>query len=113
MLLVPEGLVPRLVSIIDAIASVEQTFAAFDRGDAVPYPVVRESIGHRGAVFGVKSGFDRSAGALGLKAGGYWPGNAAAGMTNHQSTVLLFDPDTGKPVALVGGNYLTGVRTGA
>jgi ornithine cyclodeaminase len=113
MLLVPEGLVPRLVSIADAIASVEQTFAAFDRGDAVPYPVVREVIGHRRAVFGVKSGFDRSAGVLGLKAGGYWPENAAAGMTNHQSTVLLFDPETGKALALVGGNYLTGVRTGA
>ncbi|HSQ82510.1 MAG TPA: ornithine cyclodeaminase family protein [Casimicrobiaceae bacterium] len=113
MLLLPEGVVPQLVSTEDAIASVEQTFVAFDRGEAAPYPVVRETLGHRGAVFGVKSGFDRSAGVLGLKAGGYWPENAAAGLTNHQSTVLLFDPDTGKPIALVGGNYLTGVRTGA
>jgi ornithine cyclodeaminase/alanine dehydrogenase-like protein (mu-crystallin family) len=113
MLLIPEGLVPQLVSPADAIQCVEHTFAAFDRGEARPYPVVRESLGHRNAVFGVKSGFDRSAGVLGLKAGGYWPGNAAAGLTNHQSTVLLYDPDTGKPAALVGGNYLTGVRTGA
>lgn len=113
MLLVPEGIVPQLISAEDAIASVEQTFIAFDRGDALPYPVVRESLGYRRAVFGVKSGFDRSAGVLGLKAGGYWPENAASGLTNHQSTVLLFDPETGKPLALVGGNYLTGVRTGA
>jgi ornithine cyclodeaminase len=113
MLLVSEGLVPQLVSAEDAIASVEAAFIAFDRGEARPYPVVREMLGHRRAVFGVKSGFDRSAGVLGLKAGGYWPENAAAGMTNHQSTVLLFDPETGKPMALVGGNYLTGVRTGA
>jgi ornithine cyclodeaminase len=50
---------------------------------------------------------------LGLKSGGYWPGNAAKGLTNHQSTVFLFDPDTGQLSALVGGNYLTAVRTAA
>jgi alanine dehydrogenase len=43
--------------------------------------------------------------ALGVKSGGYWPGNADKGLTNHQSTVFLFDPDTGQLSALVGGNY--------
>ena len=33
---------------------------------------------------------------MGLKSGGYWPGNAAKALTNHQSTVILFDADTGK-----------------
>ena len=50
---------------------------------------------------------------LGLKSGGYWPGNAEKGLTNHQSTVFLFDPDTGQLAALVGGNYLTALRTAA
>jgi len=50
---------------------------------------------------------------LGLKAGGYWPHNLARGMTNHQSSTLLFDPETGRAAALVSANYLTGVRTGA
>jgi ornithine cyclodeaminase len=35
------------------------------------------------------------------------------GLTNHQSTVFLFDPDTGRLAALVGGNYLTAIRTAA
>jgi alanine dehydrogenase len=113
MLLIPELLVPDLLSMEDAIASVERTFAAFDRGEARPYPVVRESLGRHRAVFGVKSGFDSSAGVLGLKAGGYWPENARSGLTNHQSTILLFDAQTGRPSALIGANYLTGVRTGA
>ena len=51
--------------------------------------------------------------ALGLKSGGYWPGNSKKGLTNHQSTVFLLDPDTGRLQALVGGNYLTAVRTAA
>ncbi len=41
------------------------------------------------------------------------PGNADKGMTNHQSTVFLFDPDTGRPTAMVGGNLLTALRTAA
>ena len=113
MLLIPERFVPDLITMEEAIASVERSFAAFDREQARAYPVVRESLGLRRAVFGVKSGFDASAGVLGLKAGGYWPENLAAGLTNHQSTILLFDPRTGKPSALIGANHLTGVRTGA
>lgn len=35
------------------------------------------------------------------------------GLINHQSTVFLFDPDTGKPSAMVGGNPLTALRTAA
>ena len=60
-----------------------------------------------------QSGFDRSGLVLGVKAGGYWPGNLDKGLTNHQSTVFLFDPDTGQLSALVGGNYLTALRTAA
>ncbi len=35
------------------------------------------------------------------------------GMINHQSTVFLFDPETGRPTAMVGGNLLTALRTAA
>lgn len=37
----------------------------------------------------------------------------ARGITNHQSTVYLFDPDSGRPTAMVGGNLLTALRTAA
>lgn len=117
MLVVPEAVAARLVSVEDAIEAVAAAFAAADRGMARSFPVVREAVGHADAVFGVKTGFDgEGAGAgpvLGLKAGGYWPGNGAQGIANHQSTTLLFDPETGQPAALVGANRLTGLRTGA
>ncbi|MEO1458106.1 MAG: hypothetical protein AAFV49_11195, partial [Pseudomonadota bacterium] len=96
-----------------AFDAVEGVFAAMARGDAYNFPVIREAIGHADALYGFKSGFDRAGLSLGLKSGGYWPGNAAKGLTNHQSTVFLFDPDTGRLAALVGGNYLTAVRTAA
>jgi len=63
-------------------------------------------------MFAVDAGSTQSVGQVvqkyklrdkGVKAGGYFPGNMAKGMTNHQSTVLLFDPDTG--VAIRGADW--------
>ena len=113
MIVVPEEACPGLLSLEDAVEAVEAVFAAMARGEARNFPVVREALGHAEALYGFKGGFDRAGPVLGLKAGGYWPGNAERGLTNHQSTVLLFDPDTGRPAALVGGNYLTAARTAA
>ena len=113
MLIVKEQVVKELISMEDAFASVEAVFSSMARGDAYNFPVIREDIGYADALYGFKSGFDRSGKALGLKSGGYWPGNMERGLTNHQSTVFLFNPDTGQPYAMVGGNYLTAIRTAA
>ncbi len=113
MLIISEDVCKEVIGRADAYSAVESVFAAMSSGDAYNFPVIREAIGHADALYGFKSGFDKAGMTLGVKSGGYWPGNMAKGLTNHQSTVLLFDPDTGKLVALVGGNYLTAVRTAA
>lgn len=113
MLIVSEETCQEVVGRGEAFTAVEQVFAAMAKGDAYNFPVVREAIGHAEALYGFKGGFDRAGLVLGLKSGGYWPGNMANGLTNHQSTVFLFDADTGQVSALVGGNYLTAVRTAA
>ena len=115
MLIVPEALCPQLISMEDAFEAVEAVFAAMARGEAYNFPVVREAIGHADALYGFKGGFDRAGLVLGVKAGGYWPHNLERhqGIINHQSTVFLFDPDTGRVSAMVGGNYLTAARTAA
>ncbi|WP_375257956.1 iminosuccinate reductase BhcD [Citreimonas sp.] len=111
--IVPESEIAGLMDAASAFEAVEATFAAMARGDAYNFPVIREAIGRADALYGFKSGFDKSALSLGLKSGGYWPGNADRGLTNHQSTVILFDADTGRVKALVGGNLLTALRTAA
>lgn len=102
-----------LVGHENAFDAVREVFASIARGDARNFAVVREELGHAGAVYGVKSGFDRAGRILGLKSGGYWPGNEREGRTNHQSTTLLFDADSGRPLAAVAANWLTAVRTAA
>ena len=112
--IVPESMIADLVTREAAFEAVEQVFAAMAAGDAYNFPVVREAIGHEDALYGFKGGFDRKGGVLGLKAGGYWPHNLERrGIINHQSTVFLFDPDTGRVKAMVGGNLLTALRTAA
>jgi alanine dehydrogenase len=113
IVIVPEAEIAGLVDANASFEAVEAIFAAMARRDAYNFPVIREAIGHAEALYGFKSGFDRAGLALGLKSGGYWPGNMERGLTNHQSTVVLFDADTGRPKALVGGNLLTALRTAA
>jgi alanine dehydrogenase len=112
MWVVPEAAVAGLITPEAAFAAVEATFAAMARGEANNFPVVREALGE-GRQYGFKSGLDRAGAVLGVKAGGYFPGNAAKGIINHQSTVFLFDPETGLPTAMVGGGLLTALRTAA
>lgn len=114
MYIVPESAIASILTRADAFDAVEKVFAAMSAGEAYNFPVIREAIGHEDALYGFKGGFDGKGMSLGLKAGGYWPHNLEKrGLINHQSTVFLFDPDTGKVAAMVGGNLLTALRTAA
>jgi len=113
VIIVPEREIAALVSEKDCFHAVEQVFASMAKKSAYNFPVIRESLGHADALYGFKSGFDRESLALGLKSGGFWPQNASKGLTNHQSTVFLFDADTGRCRAIIGGNLLTALRTAA
>ncbi len=102
--------VTRQQAVTEAVSAL---YVAMASGTAWHYPVVRGPLGAHDAIFGFKSGYDGATGALGLKAGGLWPGNMARGLANHQSTTLLFDPETGLPTALVRAAWLTALRTAA
>jgi alanine dehydrogenase len=113
MYYVSEDMVIDLVdqsSVTEAVAAV---YVAMASGSGWNFPVVRERLGYADAIFGFKSGFTADGPRLGVKAGGLWPGNRALGIANHQSTILLFDCETGSPSALVRGTHLTALRTAA
>lgn len=113
MYVVAEKEIAGLMTPEAAFEAIEAVFASMARRKAWNFPVVREAIGHEDALYGFKGGFDSSALVLGLKAGGYWPNNQKHNLINHQSTVFLFDPDTGRVAAAIGGNLLTALRTAA
>jgi len=52
-------------------------------------------------------------GGLGLKVVSVYPTNAARGLPTILALVALLDADTGRPLALLDGTFLTALRTGA
>lgn len=113
MFVVAEKDIGGLMTLDAAFDAIEAVFASMARRKAYNFPVVREALGHEDALYGFKGGFDAAGLTLGLKAGGYWPHNHTRGLINHQSTIFLFDPDSGRVSAAVGGNLLTALRTAA
>ena len=115
MRLINEAQARTCVTLEMAIKAVEETFCDLANGEARTLPVVREPLKNGKGTFGVKSGELDRHGIVGLKAGGYWPGNVADGknLTNHQSTALLFDMTTGVTIAALEANWLTEARTAA
>jgi alanine dehydrogenase len=106
--------VERALTLDTVIAAVEQGFREDPSGANRTYPVVREQVPEHEGIFGIKSGYTVTREVMGLKAGGFWQGNSKQfGLPNHQSVMVLFDPRTGAPTALVDANYITAIRTGA
>ena len=105
--------VEKLVSFEENLKLVEQAFADFNRGKSHVFPVIREEVKKHQGIFGVKSGYLETQDVLGFKAGGFWSGNKTKGLASHQSVMVLFDPLTGEPNALVAANYVTQIRTAA
>jgi len=101
-----------MLTLDDVIPAIESAYVAASQRQAQLYPVVREPLAS-GAVFGIKSGYWPDQESLGLKVAGYWPQNRAKGLDNHQAMVVLVEPATGVPRAIIDGNFITAIRTSA
>jgi alanine dehydrogenase len=121
MLLLSEDFIRSALTMKIVIDLVETAFSAAASGDAVVFPAIVDHVGSAHAHFGLKSGYLRirriaeaDTEVLGLKAGGYWIGNQERnGLPNHRATLLLLDPLSGEPLALMPANTITRLRTAA
>jgi len=113
MQFVSEDVAQRVVSMSDAIETIETMFCEYGRGEAQVFPVVLGQGADPDTRFSIKSGLMQARRVVGLKTGSYWPGNRAQGKKAHASTTLLLDPETGYAKALVAASHLTALRTAA
>jgi ornithine cyclodeaminase len=67
----------------------------------------------QGRAFGVMPGAMLDDGAFGAKLVSVYPDNFAKGGRSHQGVVVLFDPDTGAPSAMLEAGEITAIRTAA
>jgi ornithine cyclodeaminase len=67
----------------------------------------------RDGLLAAMPGYTPSAGALASKLVTLFPINAGTGLPTHQAVIAVFDPNNGRPVALMDGTAITAIRTGA
>jgi ornithine cyclodeaminase len=94
------------------IPIVRDAMIAFSRGDT--RQLLRAIIPlSDGRMFGVMPGALGGSAPFGAKLISVYPGNADKGRQSHQGLVILFEPDTGEPVAVVHAGEITAIRTAA
>jgi ornithine cyclodeaminase len=111
---VGEETLRRLVREAEALASAETAFRALAEGRVVqPFPMGMELSEAQGEVH-VKGAYLRGEPVFAIKVASGFYGNAARGLPTGSGLVLVFDAETGTPLALLRDNgYLTELRTGA
>ena len=112
-LLLDERAVASLLDWADLIPLMHRTLAAFSTGGAVQpvRPVV--PVARHGVLLATMPGYLAGDDALGVKLVSVAPGNAARDLPTHLATIMLFDPATGMPLALLDGRLITEMRTAA
>jgi alanine dehydrogenase len=109
MLVLTEAEVRRHLRMDELIPAVRDALVSVSRGQAVQ-PVrqvvpVADHAGFLGAMPGYYGG------ALGAKLVTFYPGNV--GVPTHHATIVLFEPATGAPIAVMDGRLVTEMRTAA
>lgn len=106
--------VEQLLPMSECISAMEDAFTALARGEAhQPLRTIFRPPEVKG-VMALMPTFCASPSPLfGLKAICVFPGNAAIGKDAHQGGVMLFDGNTGEPLALVNASAITAIRTAA
>lgn len=76
-------------------------------------PRIAALVPEHDGLLGVMPAYVNSPPTLACKLVTVFPGNGSHGVPSHQAIVLIFDPATGTPVALMDGTALTAARTAA
>lgn len=112
-LLLSRSDVQRALRMEDAIGLVERGFTEFGEGSVeMPQrPVI--FVPERDGLAAFMPALVRGMGALSIKTVTAFKGNVKKGLPTILGTVTLLDPETGVPLSIMDGGYLTAVRTGA
>ena len=101
----------RLLTPAAVIRAVESAFARYARGEATVPSRLALTAEEGGLLLVMPSSL--AAAALGAKLVSVYGKNRERGLPTIFATYVLMEPGTGRPLALLEGAFLTGIRTGA
>lgn len=106
--------VAQAVPMAAAIDAVEQAFGMLARGEAdIPLRTAIATPAYAATTFFMPGRLGGDSPALGLKTVSVFPQNMYRAEPTIYALVTLFDPASGRPLAVLDGTYLTALRTGA
>jgi alanine dehydrogenase len=110
LLVLSQEEVRRLLDVEALIDRLADAFAALSAGEASVPPRVASFVPDAG-LLAAMPGY--VGGVLETKLVSLFLGNEALGVPTHQAVIVLFDPQTGTPEALLDGTWITAMRTAA
>jgi|SRR5579863_3717335 len=113
LLVISAADVRRALPMSDCIAGVESAMRAVSRGTArIPLRTIF-ALPQTQHMFGVMPGYVSSPEGLGAKVLSVFPENRERGLASHVGVVILFDSETGVPLAVMDAGQVTAIRTAA
>jgi ornithine cyclodeaminase len=101
-------------ALIDAMAEAMRAYSAPAGRALAPLRTIMRLPGEGVRLLATMPGYVAGAGeAVGAKLVSVFPANAAIGLESHYGVVALFDPETGRPRAVLDGTFVTTARTAA
>ena len=102
--------VERLLDVDALLEALGKALVVFSSGTTSVPPRSGARVGDRG-ILGAMPGYVPGI-ALEVKLVSVFPANHEHGLPSHQGLIAIFDEDTGTPLALMDGAYITAIRTG-
>lgn len=103
----------RLVGMPEAVEAVDRAYRFFSRGEAGVFPVIVHQFEAGKREMDLKSGHVSGAGVFGMKMLGWCSENPSRQLPSLAGLIVLMDVETQRPLGIIDGTPVTGLRTGA
>ena len=113
VLMVNHREVQQWLSMSDCVEAMADVFKMLNRGDAVNPLRNLMWLPDKSGLIGMMPAYLADAQVMGLKAISVFPGNHATEYGSHQGTVMLFETQNGRLLAMMDAGKITAIRTAA
>ncbi|MDX3537568.1 ornithine cyclodeaminase family protein [Streptomyces sp. MB09-01] len=113
MLVLGRSQIEALIDLDELIDALTPAMEDLSAGRASAPDRIAALVPERNGFLAAMPGYVPSAGALMTKLVSLFPGNAGTPLPTHQAVIVVFDPATGEPAALLDGTAITASRTAA
>ncbi|MEG0431163.1 MAG: ornithine cyclodeaminase family protein [Anaerovoracaceae bacterium] len=103
----------KVIDMREVIEQVQKVYMLKSEGKSVIWPLVNYEFEEEHAAMDIRSGYVKGAQLHGLKMLNNFPGNVQNGLNPFNGIMMVYDSNTGIPLAIMDASYITCMRTGA